>query len=70
LIEELARQGVNTVFHYVPLHSSPAGKRFGRVAGTMIVTDSVGDRLVRLPMWLGLEEHQDRVIAEVQRALG
>jgi len=65
LIDELANQGVNAVFHYVPLHSSPAGKRFGRVAGPMTVTDSVSDGLVRLPMWLGLEEHQARVCDDV-----
>jgi dTDP-4-amino-4,6-dideoxygalactose transaminase len=61
LIEELARQDVNAVFHYVPLHSSPAGRRFGRAAGPLPITDSLSDRLVRLPMWIGLEEFQDRV---------
>ena len=65
MISELARQDVNAVFHYVPLHSSLAGKRFGRAAGPMRVTDAVSDRLVRLPMWLGLEEHQERVCAAV-----
>jgi dTDP-4-amino-4,6-dideoxygalactose transaminase len=69
LIEDLATQGVNAVFHYVPLHSSPAGKRFGRAAGPMTVTDSAGDRLVRLPMWLGLEEYQARVCEAVIAAL-
>jgi dTDP-4-amino-4,6-dideoxygalactose transaminase len=69
LIDDLAKQGVNAVFHYVPLHSSPAGKRFGRVAGPMVVTDSTGDRLVRLPMWLGLEEHQSRVFETVIAAV-
>jgi dTDP-4-amino-4,6-dideoxygalactose transaminase len=58
-----ARQaGVQCVFHYVPLHSSPAGKRFGRVAGTLDVTEQVADRLVRLPLWIGLEAQQGRVI--------
>jgi dTDP-4-amino-4,6-dideoxygalactose transaminase len=70
LIDNLASRGVDAVFHYVPLHSSPAGKRFGRVAGTMSVTDTVSDCLVRLPMWLGLEEHQvgvcEAVIAAVR----
>jgi len=58
------------VFHYVPLHSSPAGRRFGRAHGSMTVTDSVSGRLARLPLWLGLEAHQDYVIERVRQALG
>ena len=69
LIDALARQDVNAVFHYVPLHSSPAGKKFGRTTGPMNVTDAVSDRLVRLPMWLGLEEHQGRVCEAVVAAV-
>jgi dTDP-4-amino-4,6-dideoxygalactose transaminase len=56
LIARLQEQGVNTVFHYVPLHSSPAGMRYGRVVGTMINTESVSNRLLRLPLWVGLSE--------------
>ena len=55
-IETMKEQGVNCVFHYVPLHSSPAGKKYGRVSGSMEVTDDVSERLVRLPMWVGLED--------------
>jgi dTDP-4-amino-4,6-dideoxygalactose transaminase len=69
-IDTLRRQGVHTVFHYVPLHSSPAGRKFGRASGSMKVTDSVADRLVRLPLWIGLEEHQDYVIERCRHALG
>ena len=54
LIARLREQAVNTVFHYVPLHSSPAGMRYGRVVGTMVNTESVSDRLLRLPLWVGL----------------
>jgi len=53
-IETLKDQGINCVFHYVPLHSSPAGKKYGRVSGCLSVTDIVSERLVRLPMWVGL----------------
>ena len=53
-IETLKDQGINCVFHYVPLHSSPAGKKYGRVSGYLSVTDIVSERLVRLPMWVGL----------------
>lgn len=64
-IRRLKEAGIHTVFHYVPLHSSPAGQRFGRVHGDMTVTNDVADRLVRLPLWLGLEEHQAEVIRQV-----
>ena len=53
-LHELNLRGVNAVFHYVPLHSSPAGRRFGRTASPMDVTDHVSARLVRLPLWMGM----------------
>jgi dTDP-4-amino-4,6-dideoxygalactose transaminase len=69
-IERLRGDGVNAVFHYVPLHDSPAGRKYGRASGGMRVTTSVSERLVRLPLWIGLEEHQDYVIDSCRRALG
>lgn len=51
VIETLRARGVSAVFHYVPLHSSPAGMRFGRTAGTLGVTDDLAERLLRLPIW-------------------
>lgn len=69
-MERLRRDGVNTVFHYVPLHSSPAGLKYGRASGSMAVTDAVSAGLVRLPLWIGLEEQQDYVIDCCRRALG
>ena len=69
-IEQMKAAGINCVFHYVPLHSAPAGSTFGRYGGSLPVTDNVSERLVRLPMWLGLEAHQDRVIESALRALG
>jgi dTDP-4-amino-4,6-dideoxygalactose transaminase len=56
LIAHLRSRGIHSVFHYVPLHSSPAGRKFGRAAGTMAVTDGVSDRLLRLPLYYGLAE--------------
>ncbi|MGH8735953.1 MAG: dTDP-4-amino-4,6-dideoxygalactose transaminase [Burkholderiales bacterium] len=55
LIARLRARGIGAVFHYVPLHSSPAGRRFGRSAGPMDNTDRVSSRLLRLPLWLGLD---------------
>jgi dTDP-4-amino-4,6-dideoxygalactose transaminase len=69
LIRELKTRDIDAVFHYVPLHSSPAGRRFGRTCGTMTVTDSVSERLVRLPMWVGLEDYQDQVCDAVHASV-
>jgi dTDP-4-amino-4,6-dideoxygalactose transaminase len=54
VLADLNQRGINAVFHYVPLHSSPAGRRFGRAAGAMTVTDDRSARLVRLPLWVGM----------------
>jgi dTDP-4-amino-4,6-dideoxygalactose transaminase len=70
LIADLGEAGIATVFHYVPLHSSPAGRRYGRAAGELPITDSAGERLVRLPLWVGLSDEQvDAVIDATERAL-
>lgn len=55
LLKWLAEREIHSVFHYVPLHSSPAGRRYGRAAGSLAVTDGVSDRLLRLPLWAELE---------------
>ena len=64
LIEYLKEKGVCAVFHYVPLHSSPAGQRFGRFDGEDEYTTRESDRLIRLPMFLGLSEEQQEVVIE------
>jgi len=56
LIAHLKARGIHSVFHYVPLHSSPAGRKFGRPAGPMTVTDGVSERLLRLPLFYDLTE--------------
>jgi dTDP-4-amino-4,6-dideoxygalactose transaminase len=61
-IEHMREREIQCVFHYVPLHSSPYGRQVGRASGAMPVTTDVTDRLVRLPLWVGLEEHLERVI--------
>jgi dTDP-4-amino-4,6-dideoxygalactose transaminase len=70
-IERLASANVNAVFHYVPLHSSPAGIRLGRVHGSLDVTEAASELLVRLPLWVGMDrETVDRVVSAVEDALG
>ena len=69
-LRRLAEDRVNAVFHYVPLHSSPAGLRFGRVHGSLGVTESAAERLVRLPLWIGMSENDvGRVVECVREAL-
>lgn len=63
VLEALKRNNIYSVFHYVPLHSSPAGQRYGRTHGSMEVTDRQSERLVRLPLWIGLtSDQQDRIV--------
>jgi len=70
LIEYLNENGVNAVFHYVPLHSSVAGRRFGRAVGPMTLTNDLADRVVRLPLWVGMDQNDvDRVADLVGRGL-
>lgn len=68
-IGHLNDRGVNAVFHYVPLHDSPFGKIAGRSAGNMNVTHIAADRLLRLPLWLGVEAHQQQIV-DALKSLG
>jgi dTDP-4-amino-4,6-dideoxygalactose transaminase len=69
VIDQLHESGIQAVFHYVPLHSSPAGKRFGRAAAPLPVTDDMSDRILRLPMWAELGDAVDEVIERVSAAV-
>ncbi|EED39224.1 DegT/DnrJ/EryC1/StrS aminotransferase [Stenotrophomonas sp. SKA14] len=68
-IATLREQGVQAVFHYIPLHSSPAGQAIGRTGSSMAVTDDISDRLVRMPLWLGVEDHLPAIFAAADQAL-
>ncbi|MGM4997230.1 dTDP-4-amino-4,6-dideoxygalactose transaminase [Tardiphaga sp. 37S4] len=69
LIAALRAESINAVFHYIPLHSAPAGQRFGRTDGALVHTDDLSARLVRLPLWIGLDEGVDVVADTVKRML-
>jgi dTDP-4-amino-4,6-dideoxygalactose transaminase len=58
LLRRLRKKGIQATSHYVPLHSSPAGNRFGRTAGDMSNTDLVASTIVRLPLYSGLTDDQ------------
>ena len=71
VLQELRRHNIHAVFHYVPLHSSPAGRRYGRVHGELAVTDRQSEQLLRLPLWIGLTEGQQLEVVEcLERAIG
>ncbi len=63
-IARLAEGGVHGVFHYVPLHASLAGGRYSRAGSALTRTDEVSDRLVRLPLWIGMGEQELECVIE------
>jgi dTDP-4-amino-4,6-dideoxygalactose transaminase len=67
-IARLREQGIATVFHFVPLHSSPAGERFGRVEGPLDHTEEMAGRLVRLPLFAELGDAEVERVIEAARA--
>lgn len=68
-IQKLKARGVQSVFHYIPLHSSPAGISHGRTGSAMHVTDDISIRLVRMPLWIGVEPQLDAVMEAADAAL-
>jgi len=64
LIHFLKENEIQAVFHYIPLHSAPAGMRFGRFHGEDVYTTKESERLTRLPLFYGLKEEQVRYISE------
>ena len=69
VLGKLKEAKINAVFHYVPLHSSPAGTRFGRAHGDLPLTTSLSERLIRLPMWMGLREEQQQRVCDTLGAI-
>ena len=64
LIAHLKEQGVLAVFHYVPLHSAAAGRKYGRFHGEDRYTTKESERLLRLPMYYGLTEDDVTYVSE------
>jgi dTDP-4-amino-4,6-dideoxygalactose transaminase len=68
LIEHLKQRGILAVFHFLPLHLSKMGHRYGGRPGDCPVSEDLSDRLLRLPFYFGLSEHdQDQVIEAIGR---
>ncbi|MBL7044478.1 MAG: dTDP-4-amino-4,6-dideoxygalactose transaminase [Pirellulaceae bacterium] len=70
LLEKLREDKIGAAFHYVPLHSSPMGNRIGRTAERLRVTESVSNRLLRLPLFCGIAElERTRVVETIKEHL-
>lgn len=64
-IAQMKGAGINTVFHYVSLHDAPYGKKHGRAHDDLPITRMASDCLLRLPLWLGVEAHQQKIVDEL-----
>jgi dTDP-4-amino-4,6-dideoxygalactose transaminase len=64
LIEYLKVRSILSLFHYVPLHSSPAGIKYGRVSGKLVVTDDISERILRLPMYYEMTDGDIKRVVE------
>jgi dTDP-4-amino-4,6-dideoxygalactose transaminase len=67
-IDALHKMEINTVFHYIPLHSSPAGITYCRTPAAMTVTDRISESLVRLPLWVEMDDEQISYVVEQVRS--
>jgi dTDP-4-amino-4,6-dideoxygalactose transaminase len=67
VIDRLKQDHVQVVFHYVPLHSSPAGRKYGRAFGSLPHTEELAHRLLRLPLWIGVDSK--KVLTSLIRAV-
>ena len=70
VIEQLALRGIGATSHFQPLHSSKAGKKYGRAHGTLKDTTRCANSIVRLPLWHGISlKEQDQVIDSLNKIL-
>tara|TARA_Y200000002_G_C22685729_1_gene665928 strand:+ start:1188 stop:2321 length:1134 start_codon:yes stop_codon:yes gene_type:complete len=69
-ISDCKNYDVHCVFHYIPLHSSPAGQKYGKVSGSMENTDYISSSLVRLPLWVGIDNNLNYLFEVFEKVLG
>lgn len=68
LIAYLKENGINAVFHYIPLHSAPAGRKYGVFVGTDNYTTKESERLMRLPLYYGISKEDVAKVCEILKA--
>lgn len=69
VLDALKARGIQAVFHYIPLHDAPAGKKYARTHGTLDVTRDVAGRLIRLPLWINMSDAEVRRVIDVTSSL-
>ena len=69
VLADLRAAGIGAIFHYVPLHDSLAGRKYGRSVGDLPVTVAAGERLIRLPLWIGVEPYVDEIIEATRESI-
>lgn len=70
VLATLNQEGINAVFHYIPLHTSPAGKKYGKHCGCLVNTESASARIVRLPLWASMnDDDMGIVISSLRKAV-
>lgn len=58
VLQKMQEKGVYALFHYQPLHSSPAGLKYGKTTHPLDITDDISESIIRLPMWIGFDQHE------------
>ena len=66
-ISYLKEQGVQAVFHYIPLHSAPAGEKYGKFSGRDVYTTKESERLVRIPLYYNLKSEDKETVVKAVR---
>ena len=69
LLDALKERGIGAVFHYVPLHDSPAGKKYSRTHGILDITSDISSRLIRLPLWINMSDIEVQRVIDVTSSL-
>jgi len=71
VLDKFKQSDIGSVFHYVPLHSSPAGKRYARAHDSLDITNVYSECIIRLPLWLGLlNSQQEQVVNVLKSSIG
>jgi len=65
----MKKQKIGCVFHYIPLHKAPFAKANCRVSGQLVWTERLAERLVRLPLWIGMEKTQKKIISKTKAVI-
>ena len=70
IMNKMREIGIYLTFHYIPLHTSPGGRKYGRFDGNMNNTETIARQILRLPMWIGITPQiQERVIYELTKII-